>query len=166
MIHVLFVGRLTINAPLLEEAAMNERDANSAADREPESVMWPALVKGLTLALPLAVMLAGTVVGALWWIVKEDFESTSTLKICDRAPWLAFPTREGQETGLFATTQVELLRHPHIIQQAIDVPLRQYPAISIVDHAVGIEHEGSLALEYMYTSPCIPPRHVNQSRGA
>src|SRR5262245_28517837 len=112
LIHVLWSGHLTINAPVLQEAAMNEREANSAADREPESVMWTALVKGLTLALPLAVMLAGTVVGALWWIVQEEFESTSTLMIVDRAPWLAFPSPEETDRGRFATTQIELLRHP------------------------------------------------------
>lgn len=92
-------------------------EANSASAFS-VGVLWNALCQRLAITLPLAIVTSCAACAALWYGTEDKFRSTSTLKIVDQQPFIAFQT-SGQSTG-FAQTQVELLRNRHIINTAVD----------------------------------------------
>jgi hypothetical protein len=79
---------------------------------------WRALMARVKLAAPVGFALA--VIGCIGvgYFTEPEYRSQATLRISESRPHLAFPTDE--KNKLFAETQVELLRSPYIIGQAID----------------------------------------------
>lgn len=71
-------------------------------------------------ATPLGVLMAGAGAAALWWSFKPSYEASAWLRIEDRRPYIAFPTRD--ESRRFVSTQVELIRSPLVIGPAISKP--------------------------------------------
>ncbi|MHB0954818.1 MAG: polysaccharide biosynthesis tyrosine autokinase [Pirellulaceae bacterium] len=72
------------------------------------------------IATPLGLLLAG--LGAAWTAgsFKPTYEASAWLRIEDRRPYIAFPTRD--ESRRFVSTQVELMRSPLVIGPAVSKP--------------------------------------------
>jgi hypothetical protein len=80
--------------------------------------LWRAFMARFKLAAPVGLVLAVIGCVALWYFTEPKYRSQATLRIIEKRPFVAFPI--GETTKGFAETQVELLRGPFIIGQAID----------------------------------------------
>jgi capsular exopolysaccharide synthesis family protein len=81
-------------------------------------ILRQSLLRRLTLAAPLGIVLAAAACAALWYVTEPKYRSLATLQIIDKQPFLAFPTQESSAD--FAQTQIELLKGPFIIVRAIE----------------------------------------------
>lgn len=81
------------------------------------------------LAAPVGIVLASLAATAMWWMFTPEYEAQAWLRIEDRRPYIAYPTRD--ESIRFVSTQVELIRSPLVIGPAISKPaVAGIPAIA------------------------------------
>jgi capsular polysaccharide biosynthesis protein len=79
---------------------------------------WRALMDRVKLAAPVGFVLAAIGCIGLWYFTEPKYRCQATLRISESRPHLAFPTDEKNKS--FIETQVELLRNPFIVGQAVD----------------------------------------------
>ncbi|MFW6107023.1 MAG: polysaccharide biosynthesis tyrosine autokinase [bacterium] len=66
---------------------------------------------------PLGLLLAGAGVAVMWWQFEPVYKAQAWLRIENRRPYIAFPTKDGSRQ--FVNTQVALIRSPLVIEPAL-----------------------------------------------
>ncbi len=80
-------------------------------------------------AAPLGILLSALAATAMWWSFEPVYEAQAWLRIEDRRPYIAYPTRD--ESQRFVGTQVELIRSPLVIGPAVSKPeVARIPAVA------------------------------------
>lgn len=81
-------------------------------------LLWKSVSQRLLLTIPLGILLSAAACTALWYFSEDKYLSMARLLIRDKQPFLAYDIKDQSQS--FSHTQVELLRDPHIISQAIE----------------------------------------------
>ena len=71
------------------------------------------------LALPAGILLAGAAAAVVYLTFEPMYQASYWIRIEERVPFIAFETRENEQSKAFVQTQVELLRSPMVLGPAI-----------------------------------------------
>ncbi len=109
----------------LEEPRPNVLTLSTGAEDKPSGFsvgrLISAVLHRIWLAIPLGIVLAAIAVGALWYFGEDQFRSFAWLEIRDKPQYIVFPPGK-EDVKRFVATQVELLRSPVIIGDAVNTP--------------------------------------------
>ena len=84
-------------------------------------ILW-AFLRWLFICLPIGLILGSATAIAFWHIYEPTFKATSWIKIDSSRDTLAFTDLAKEESKLFADTQIQLMRSPLVIGEALKVP--------------------------------------------
>ncbi|MHB8974108.1 MAG: polysaccharide biosynthesis tyrosine autokinase [Pirellulaceae bacterium] len=127
--------------PRLAGPASAASKSSKTPDKSGNSAISVSFVLGVArqwwkIAMPLGLLLAGLGATAMWWSFEPRYEASAWLRIEDRRPYIAFPTRD--ESQRFVSTQVELMRSPLVIGPVVsNSEVAQTPELLKQKDAIG-----------------------------